>query len=377
MVIIAAPTPPPGDFKEYIELRHPRYDWKECLDLLKKIYEYNTHGRNPRTSELASTSHMTEETVRRRAEAMNPKYLEIHKCRFFVFTDSMRYYDRSDQKAKLDKLLGELETFMGNAPRIIDEKLLAKLTLLYSTILDMRTEGDLFWTGKKYHKFIEILDDKEITHNLRDAIASRRAIIFIFVDSRPYFDPEEQKEEFEKLFEKLEDFLQNAPEISDEPLLEPLNSLYEEILNLKAEDLYEAVGKYHELIQTFNDNGIIHNLHDVREGRNGAIFFTDPELYFDRDEQEGIFNKLLKELKLFLPSIELYKPILFEKLNLCSNEILDLVQENLYKAVRKYHGLIEMLYENEIEHPLRDADVKGTSYRYTVTSEGEVLCSVS
>ncbi len=375
MVIIAAPTPPPGDFKKYIELRHPRYSWEECLDLLKKIYEYNSDGRNPRTSELASTSHMTEETVRRRAEAMNPKYLKILKCRFFIFTDSVRYYNRSDQEAEFDKLLGELKAFMGNAPRVA-ENLLAKLTLLYSTILDMRTEGDLFWAGKKYHKFIETLNARKIEHNLRDATASRRAIIFIFVDSRPYFDPEEQEEEFEKLLEKLKDFLQNiAPEIIDEPLLK-LNSLYDEIFNVKAEDLYEAVGKYHELIQTLNENGIIHNLQDAREGRNGAIFFTDPELYFDRDEQERIFNELLKGLKLFLPSIELYEPILFEKLNLCYNEILNLVQVNLYKAVRKYHGLIEMLYENEIEHTLRDADVKGTSYRYAVTSEGEVLCSV-
>lgn len=297
----------------------------------------------------------------------------------FIFTIPDSYPVPKNLERNLENIIEELrEFFRSSGPHIVELALFKKLNWLYNVIVNLRGQKDVYWTVRKYHELIQILNNKRIIHGLRDARIRRKRIVFILVGPKLYVDSKEQKQEFDELVKKLEDFPRKAaPTITDKALLETLNSLCSEVLELRERDLRGAVRKYNELIQMLYENKIIHPLPTADVGRRGAIFFASSELYFDRQKQEEEFKRLSGDLKKFLSSItpDTFDQTLFKKLNSLYDDIVDLVeQEDLYKAVRKYHGLVQMLYKNRIIHFLCDADVRSTSYRYAVTSEGEDFC---
>ncbi len=294
----------------------------------------------------------------------------------------VRHFDRGKQEEEFGILLDELRKFLTSVEsNTVDPSLLTKLESLYNEIVTLKEKRDLYLyeAVRRYHDLIQILKEEAIQHNLRDAEVGRRSIIFILVGSEPCSGREKQEKEFDKLLSELKDFIQSfAPDEVTTELLETLNSQYEEITALRTRgDLYEAVGKYHDLIQTLDDEGIRRNLRDAEARKELGVILIGSEPCFGREKQEEEFGILLDELIKFLTSVEsnTIDPSLLTKLESLYNDIVTLKEKgDLYKAVRRYHGLIQILKEEGIQHNLRDAELRSTSYRYALTSDGKVFC---
>lgn len=265
----ATPTSPDGrDFRNYIASIHPKYDWRECLDVLVDISLHrSTTGEDPRTRNLIANLSMTRARLMGRVEAMEPQYVRILRSRVLVVIEVSEYLNPIRQRIEFDNILRELEDFLRHtAPGIVDPALIRTLWSLYHEILDLIIRGLLYWAVKRYHELIGMLTSSGIHHRLHDAYVqvNRRTArkIFIVVGEELCFDRRTQEDELERLLRELEDFLRHtAPGIVDPPLLRTLWSLYYDIFGLvRRGDLFRAVSTYRNLIQLLSNAGISHNL---------------------------------------------------------------------------------------------------------------------
>jgi len=93
-----------------------------------------------------------------------------------------------------------------------------------------------------------------------------------------------------------------------------------------------------------------------------------------RDEQEEEFESVLVELEEFVQNIlaGITNEKVHRAINVLYPEILDLnEQDDLYGAIKEYHGLILILDAEGERHDLRDADRGRTAHQYTLTEYGE------
>lgn len=87
------------DFEGYVKSIHPRYDWRECLAVLKSIYVYRTtYGKDPSTSDLLTLSNMTRARLMGRIEAMEPQYVQILGSKVLVVVGISPYLDPGTQR---------------------------------------------------------------------------------------------------------------------------------------------------------------------------------------------------------------------------------------------------------------------------------------
>jgi hypothetical protein len=166
-------SPITRELKEYIEQRHPRYDYREGIDLVIEIFEQRTRGRNPRTGESAKALGFKNYKVIKLTKALEPRYVQIDRAvsgRFYVRIESDFYYFRDEQEREFALVLDELEEFVQTVlPDITNKKVHRAINVLYHDILDLNEQSDLYRAIKKYHELILILDAEGERHDLRDA----------------------------------------------------------------------------------------------------------------------------------------------------------------------------------------------------------------
>ena len=179
-------SPVARELREYIQQRHPGYDYREVLDLIIEIFEQRTPGRNPRTGELARALGFKNYKVVNLAEVVEPRYVQINRAvsgRFFVRIDTGLCYSRNKQEREFEAVLDELEEFVRIVlPGITNERVHRAIGLLYPDILDLYEQGDLYGAIKKYHELILILDEEAERHGLRDANLGRTAHQYILTE---------------------------------------------------------------------------------------------------------------------------------------------------------------------------------------------------
>lgn len=172
-------SPIARELKEYIQQRHPRYDYRDGLEMIIEIFEQRTTGRNPRTGELRKALGSRNYKVVSLAEAMEPRYVQIDRGgsgRLYVRIESKFYYSRKKQEQEFESVLDELEEFVENIlPTITNKKVHRAIDVLYPEILDLNEQDELYKAIKKYHELIQILDEEGERHDLRDADLGRTA----------------------------------------------------------------------------------------------------------------------------------------------------------------------------------------------------------
>lgn len=180
-------SPIARELKEYIQQKHPRYDYRGCLDLIIEIFEQRTSGRNPRTGELARALGLKNSKVINLAEAMEPKYVQINRAvsgRFYVRIEPEFYYSRDEQEREFELVLDELEEFVRDVlPDITNENVHRAINVLYPDILDLNEQGALYDAIKKYHELILILDAEGERYDLRDADKGKTAHQYILTEN--------------------------------------------------------------------------------------------------------------------------------------------------------------------------------------------------
>ncbi|KYK33441.1 MAG: hypothetical protein AYK19_13765 [Theionarchaea archaeon DG-70-1] len=258
------------EFKRYIESIHPRYDWRDCLDILIEIHQYITrNNENPSTTELVTALQTTGQRVRTRVNAMEPRYAQVSRSVFIVVGEE-RYSNYYEQRGRFGKILGELKHFLEDvAPRTVEPVLLRDLTSRYDEILSSNAQGYLYEAVNKYHDLIQTLDGAGVKHNPPDVFVQvdRRAArkIFIIIGEDLYFGRLEQQTAFNSVLIDLRRFMTAARNALDSGLFGRLNALYNDILARNARgDLYGAVRKYHDLIWRLNNAGEIHDMLDAQ-----------------------------------------------------------------------------------------------------------------
>ena len=166
-------SPIARELKEYVQQRHPGYDYREVLDVIIEVFNQRTSVRNPRTGELARALGFKNYKVINRAEAAEPRYVQVNRAisgRFYVRIDSDFYFSRDEQEREFEAVLNELEEFVQIVLlSIANRRVHRAIDLLYPDILDLNEQGDLYEAIKKYHELILILDEEGERHDLRDA----------------------------------------------------------------------------------------------------------------------------------------------------------------------------------------------------------------
>jgi hypothetical protein len=180
-------SPLAGELKEYIGQKHPRYDYRDCLDLIIEIFEQRSSGRNPRTGDLARALGLKNSKIINLAEAIEPKYVRINRAvsgRFYVRIESDFHCSRDVQEREFESVLNELEEFVQDVlPGITNERVHRAIDVLYPDILGLNEQGDLYKAIKKYHELILILDLEGERHDLRDADLGITAHQYILTES--------------------------------------------------------------------------------------------------------------------------------------------------------------------------------------------------
>jgi hypothetical protein len=114
-----------------------------------------------------------------------------------------------------------------------------------------------------------------------------------------------------------------------------------------------------------------------RPAHNRAFITIDSQRYWDFNRLEDEFDSILEDLEEFLAQYlqETSDNDLRTTISTLHTEILEYREDDLFKAVSKYHTLIQELNRSGVEHNLLDAQVKNMTNRYILTPEGEEVFS--
>lgn len=179
-------SPIARELRDYIHQRHPRYDYREVLDVIIEIFGQRTSVKNPRTGELGRALGFRNYKVVKLAEAVEPRYVQINRAfqgRFYVRIESEFYYSRDEQEQEFESVLNELEEFVQAVlPSITNRKVHRAIGVLYHDILDLNEQGALYKAIKKYHELILVLDAGGERHDLRDADQGTTANQYILTE---------------------------------------------------------------------------------------------------------------------------------------------------------------------------------------------------
>lgn len=155
--------------KKHIEEIHPKYDWRECLDFLIEISEYkDTHGKNPRTGDLADALSITGEKVRKFADTMEPTYIHVDRKgrKVFIIIEGEPHFGYANMQQGFERVMGKLEEYSRETMPSIEEEWRDDLRFLCDEISDLIVINDLFGAVRKYNELIRKLSDYGVPHDL-------------------------------------------------------------------------------------------------------------------------------------------------------------------------------------------------------------------
>jgi hypothetical protein len=116
----------------------------------------------------------------------------------------------------------------------------------------------------------------------------------------------------------------------------------------------------------------------IKPTHNGAFITIDSRRYWDFNRLENEFDSILEDLERFLAqNLQNFSDNdIRTAISILYAEIIEYREHNLFKAVSKYHTLIQKLNRSGIHHNLRDAQVKNTANRYELITQGEeIFCA--
>ncbi|KYK34881.1 MAG: hypothetical protein AYK19_11595 [Theionarchaea archaeon DG-70-1] len=161
------------EFSDYIRSKHPRYDYRECLDIVIEVFiKKEESGKNPSTSDLAAVLGTKNQKIISRVKAIQPRYIQIDKRnsgRFYVRIGSEFRYTRDKIQEVYEYIVQELKRFIKeNFKEISNERCIRAIKILYPEIFHWARQKKLSKMINKYRELLQILNEENLNHDLPD-----------------------------------------------------------------------------------------------------------------------------------------------------------------------------------------------------------------
>jgi hypothetical protein len=161
------------EFSGYIRSKHPKYDYRECLDIVIEIFvRKEESGKNPSTSDLAAELGTKNPKIISRVKAIQPRYIQIDKRnsgRFYVRIGSKFLHTKDKIQEVYEYIIHEMKRFIKeNFKEISNERCIRAIKRIYPEILFWARQKKLSKTIDKYRELLQTLKEEDISHDLPD-----------------------------------------------------------------------------------------------------------------------------------------------------------------------------------------------------------------